>query len=220
MKIAFICEGHSEHDALPILVPKIGLTGYDFLRRPEDVPQNGNVGIYRINNKSVSGVLKMVVGEDGVKRRNFIVDALYLIFHRSFDKIFVWFDNEDYGPVCDHARLLRQEIVDLVGDEVSQKIILVIAANKLENWYFSSKATFLDLFELKEELLAEECANLFSLEDVDAAGVGSCLDAIDAFFARSKKNVAMDFFTKFNPDSELKSHSFNRAIAKLRSAFN
>lgn len=220
MKIAFICEGDSEHDSLPTLIPKLGLSGYEFLRRPEDLPSFGNIGIYRGNYKSVGKVLKQELGQDGKTRRHFLIEAIFLIYSRGFDRVIVWFDNEYVDAVCNQARQLRKEIEEVEGSEISKKITLIIANAKIENWYLSNKETFLSLFSISEAEMEVSCAGILNRENVDGLKLGACLVGLSEYVTRSKYSVACDFFKKFDPDKEQKSHSLRRAITKIRDSFS
>ncbi|MCG2707458.1 MAG: hypothetical protein L6404_02245 [Candidatus Omnitrophica bacterium] len=125
MKVAFLCEGHSEYDSLVKAIPRSGCNNFEFLSTWDSVPilQPDRVYIYRHNYKGVGKI-----------RKEYLNFSKKLIDEAGYEKVFIWFDNESLLPVCDYARRQRE----LIGGRYIDKMELLISVQDLENWYLSN----------------------------------------------------------------------------------
>jgi len=208
MKIAFLCEGYSEHDSVDVILKKFTFSSYRYLKEYSDGEgaENGVYYIYRHNYKC-----------GGRIRPEYLGFSKLLIDKYDFSKVFVWFDNGNEIPVCEYAKEQYSYIGAYKG-----KIDLVLSVKCLENWYLANIEILSKLIgnQIDLKYLASlEITNFLNTADIDALNAKKVLARMKPnspieHFTRPK--TACRFFSLIDPDLEYSSSSFSRFLAKMK----
>lgn len=208
MKLAFLCEGYSEHDSIDVLLKRHNIFNYRYIRQYHDTTSLGDdtCYIYRHNYKNIGRI-----------QSEYLEFSKLLIDQYGFSKIFVWYDNGGKVPVCEYARA-QHELINSYKDRIE----LMLSVKCLENWYFSNVDILNSLLGQMVDvnfLESKNIRNFLNERNVDVLNIHQILAKIrknSDIDHLTKQKTACRFFSLLDITQQYKSDSFARFLRRFR----
>lgn len=212
MKVAFLCEGDSEFESVTLLLQKLNIYNFKYLKKWKDpIPDDGCIYVFRHNYHNVSLI-----------EHQYLDFSEILIEESNYSKVFVWFDSNPNFPVCDYARGQYA----LINKKYLGKIELLISIRALENWYLSNIEVLSCMIKVnvnESYLSSRGIKNFLNDSNVDIRNAKKILiklkigTEIECF---SKQKIATRFFHCLSLDATYRSESLSRFLQKIQYHFS
>jgi len=206
MKIAILCEGHSEFESVPVILNSLGISYHLLQSRLDSCPSSFVFNVYRHNYKGVSSI-----------RKEYINFSKHLIGALGFSKVIIWFDNGKLIPICEYAFEQKK----LIGSEYENQIVLLLAVRALENWIISSSSILCEIFGKQRHEIDEVLNACGDIENANAEKVLNKLALGTPAETWIKQERSVKFFSRVNMigSESFASKSFSRFITKIKCMF-
>ena len=210
MKIAFLCEGYSEFESIAPLLRQLQVYNYEFLKDYCVEPSDNHTGIYRHNYKNIGRI-----------RKEYFDLSKLLVDKYKYDRIFVWFDNENISPVCEYAKAQY----NVINSTHRDKIDLLISVERLENWYLSNINILSQMLGIRTDALVvalnggEDFLSCANVDLLNAPRILRNLKIGTAVEGLPKQKLASKFFSLIDREAAYNSESFTRFMSKVNLVF-
>lgn len=206
MKIAFLCSGFSENEAMGVILRNVVRVPYRTLKNYREEPPDEDMQLKIYFHRYT---------EDGKLWNEYLRLSKFLIDDKKFEKFFVWCDAKDPKrvPVCEFA---REQYARIAKEGYAGKIELLLAVKTLENWYFSNPHIF-------EKFIGKKAQEFPQNANVDTLNAKKLLHKykqgtpIEHF---NKQQMAARFFSCVELNQQYQSGSLSRFLLKLSTFFS